>query len=152
MTDLNPDAQVIRAASRIWVDDPDALVGKRALVLEDGPTLTHGEMSYGAGYLAAERFGATIIDPRLSAVGSLAAVFENFPHIGNVLPAMGYSETQRKELAMSINGANPEVVVVGTPMDLANVVDIEAPVVRVYYEVEELTTPTLTDVVLQAIQ
>ena len=79
-------------------------------------------------------------------------MFENFPHIGNVLPAMGYSETQRKELAMSINGANPEVVVVGTPMDLANVVDIEAPVVRVYYEVEELTTPTLTDVVLQAIQ
>ena len=151
VTDLNPGAVVIRAASRIWVDDPDAMVGKRALVIEDGPTLTHGEMSYGAGYLAAERFGATIIDPRLSAVGSLAAVFENFPHIGNVLPAMGYSDVQRKELAMSIRDAQPDVVVVGTPMNLANVIDIEVPVVRVYYEVEELTSPTLTDVVLEAI-
>lgn len=152
VAELNPDAQVTRAASRIWVDAPDAIVGKRALVIEDGPTLTHGEMSYGAGLLAAQRFGATsIIDPRLSAVGSLAAVFEKFPHIGDVLPAMGYSDIQRKELAMSINNAKPEVVVIGTPMDLANVVDIEAPVVRVYYEVEELGTPILPDVVLAAI-
>lgn len=151
VAELNPNATVIRAASRIWVDDPDAIVGKRALVIEDGPTLTHGEMSYGAGYLAAERFDASIIDPRPSAVGSLAAVFEKFPHIGNVLPAMGYSEIQRKELAMSINAAAPDVVVVGTPMNLANVIDIEAPVVRVFYEVEELTAPTLTDVVLEAL-
>ena len=146
---VNPAATVIRAASKIWVDDPDAVAGKRVLVVEDGPTLTHGEMSYGAGFLAAEMFGAAeIIDPRPFAVGSLADTFAAFPHIGAVLPAMGYSDAQRLELTKSITAARPDVVVVGTPMNLAPLLELSLPTVRVFYGIEELGEPTLADVVL----
>ncbi len=149
----NPDAVVIRAASRISVDFPDLIAGKRVLVVEDGPTLTHGDMSFGAGYLAAERFGAAeIIDPRPHAIGSLADTFAAFPHIGRVLPAMGYSEMQRTELSNSIAAAKPDAVVVGTPMNLASLLDLQVPAVRVSYEIEEVGEPTLADVVLPVIR
>ena len=149
----NSDAVVIRAASRISVDFPDLIAGKRVLVVEDGPTLTHGDMSFGAGYLAAERFGAAeIIDPRPHAVGSLADTFAAFPHIGRVLPAMGYSELQRTELSKSIANAQPDAVVIGTPMNLASLLDLESPAVRVSYEIEEVGEPTLADVVLPVIR
>ena len=131
----NPDARVVHADSVITVDGD--IAGKRALVVEDGPTLTHGGASYGAGLIAAREHGAEVIDPRRSAVGSLKRVFEDYPHLEDVLPAMGYSEEQVRELEESIRNAEPEVVVSGTPHDLNRVIEIDVPVVRARYELEE---------------
>jgi predicted GTPase len=135
--ELNPKAVIIRANSPVTVDDPHALDGKRVLVIEDGPTLTHGEMTYGAGVVAARRHGAAeIVDPRPYAVGSLGDVFARYP-VGPVLPAMGYSAAQIDELERTIDAAPVDVVIIATPVDLAKVADIRKPSVRVRYELEE---------------
>jgi len=144
--ELNPDALVIEAASPLFVDDGDAIRGKRALVVEDGPTLTHGEMAYGAGWVAARRFGAAeIVDPRPYAVGSIAATYEKYPTTGDVLPAMGYGEKQVEELAATIRATEADVIVIGTPIDLTRLIEFDKPSVRVRYELQEIGNPTLED-------
>lgn len=144
---INPKAQVIEAASPLFVDDPDAIRGKRVLVVEDGPTTTHGEMGYGAGWVAAKRFGAgEIIDPRPYAVGSIKQTFAKYPKTGNVLPAMGYGDKQTRELELTINGSDADLVVIGTPIDLTRVVKIKKPYQRVRYELQEIGQPTLEEI------
>jgi predicted GTPase len=131
----NPDALVIRADSPVTLSDPEAVHGKRVLVVEDGPTLTHGEMKYGAGTVAVEQAGgASCVDPRPFAVGEIAETFRNYPDVGIVLPAMGYGGQQVKDLETTINDTDCDVVVVGTPIDLARVIDIKKPNVRVTYD------------------
>ena len=147
VAESNPSAAVIRAAGPIRVDEPDLVAGKRVLVLDDGPTITHGGMPYGAGLIAAQDLGAAeIIDPRPFAVGTIQAVYEAFPHIGAVLPAMGYGEEQQRELRETIDRAAPDTVVVGTPIDLAALLELEIPHTRVHYTVEEQDSPTLAEV------
>jgi predicted GTPase len=144
---LNPAATVIEAASPITVEDEAAIRGKRVLVIEDGPTLTHGEMAYGAGLIAAQRFGAAeIVDPRLYAVGSIAGVYAKYPTTGKVLPAMGYGDAQVAELEATINRAEVDMVVIGTPIDLGRLLKIDKPYQRVRYELEELSRPNLEDI------
>ena len=145
----NPGAKVIEAESTVRVEDPSLIEGKRVLVIEDGPTTTHGEMGFGAGLVAAQRHGAAeIIDPRPHAVGSIAAVFEKYTHLENVLPAMGYGDKQRAELRDTINAActEAETVVIGTPIDLAGVLDLQVPATRVFYDLDEIRGPTLQEV------
>jgi len=143
---LNADAVVIEAASPLFVEDGESLRGKRVLVVEDGPTLTHGEMAYGAGWVAARRFGAEIVDPRPYAVGSIADTYEKYPTTGEVLPAMGYGEEQVAELAETIDSADVDAVVIGTPIDLRRLIEIGKPSIRVRYELQEIGEPTLEDV------
>lgn len=144
----NPMAQVIETACRVIVRDPESIAGKRVLVIEDGPTLTHGEMPYGAGVVAAKQCNAAaLIDPRPYAVGSIKATFEKFPHLGNLLPAMGYSETQRHELEETIQRVPCDVVLVATPIDLARTIRIEKPSIRVRYEVEEVGAPAIRQLI-----
>jgi predicted GTPase len=142
----NPKAVIIEGASPLFVDDPSAIQGKRVLVVEDGPTLTHGEMAYGAGYIAARRFGAAeIVDPRPFAVGSIKATFDKYPTTGPILPAMGYGEMQTKELEETINKSDVDLVIIGTPIDLTRVININKPSQRVRYELQEIGQPTLED-------
>jgi predicted GTPase len=144
---LNPGATVVEAASPLFVEDPAAIAGRRVLVVEDGPTLTHGEMAYGAGFLAARRFGAKeIVDPRPFAVRSIAATYEKYPKTGPILPAMGYGEAQIRDLEETIDRADVDLVVVGTPIDLTRVLKLKKPYQRVRYELQELTKPTLEDI------
>lgn len=144
----NSSAAIIEADLEVSVDDPSAIEGKRVLVVDDGPTLTHGGMAYGAGMVAAERCGAAeIIDPRGHAVGTIAAAFEAFGHLGKVLPALGYSDAQRAELAESIRNAAPDVVVDGSPANLARVLALDVPVVRVSYRFSQLGGPSIFDMV-----
>ncbi len=144
---VNPKAILIEAASPLFIDTPDAIRGKRVLVVEDGPTLTHGEMAYGAGWLAAQKFGAAeIVDPRPYAVGSIRETFRKYYHLSEILPAMGYGDQQVKELEDTINAVDCDVVVIGTPIDLTRVVKIEKPSVRVRYDLQEIGMPTLEDV------
>jgi predicted GTPase len=147
---LNPRALIIEAASPIMVDDPKMIKGKRVLVVEDGPTVTHGGMTYGAGTIAAEDYGAAeIIDPRPHAVGSIAETFAKYSHIGKLLPAMGYSKEQVSELEKTIERSGCEVVVSGTPVDLRRVIKVKVPIARVYYELEEIGRPTLEEIIEQ---
>jgi predicted GTPase len=144
---LNPDAAIVEAASPITVRTPQEIRGKRVLVVEDGPTLTHGEMAYGAGVVAARRFGAAeIIDPRPYAVRSIQQTFEKYPTIGPLLPAMGYGDEQIKDLEETIANTPAEMVIVGTPIDLRRVVDIRQPCQRVRYELQEIGRPTLEEI------
>jgi predicted GTPase len=144
---VNPDATVVEAASPIFVDNPAAIKGKSVLVIEDGPTLTHGEMAYGAGVVAARRFGASeIIDPRPYAVGSIIATYQKYPTTGAVLPAMGYGAEQMRELGETINNTPCDLVLVATPIDLRRVVEINRPSQRVRYELQEIGQPTLVDI------
>jgi predicted GTPase len=144
---VNPGAQIVEAASPIFVDDAKAIHGKRVLVVEDGPTLTHGEMAYGAGAVAARRYGAAeIIDPRPYAVGSIAETFAKYPTTGPVLPAMGYGEEQIHELEETINATPADLVIIGTPIDLRRVVKIEPPADRVRYELQVIGQPTLEEI------
>ncbi len=139
-----PNAIVVDAASPIAVDDTSVIKGKRVLVVEDGPTLTHGEMKLGAGTVAALKFGAAeIIDPRPFVVGKLAETFEIYPNIGTLLPAMGYSKQQLKDLETSINNTDCDSVVIGTPIDLQRIVNIKKPSTRVYYDLQEIGQPDL---------
>ena len=143
----NPEAIVIDAASPITVDKPQEIRGKRALVIEDGPTLTHGNMKYGAGVVAAKKFGASaLVDPREAAVGRIAETFRIYPEIGTLLPAMGYSEQQIEDLETTINKTECDVVVIATPIDLRRLIDIKHPTVRVGYELQEIGAPTLESV------
>lgn len=143
---LNPRAKVFEAASRVSVATPELINGRRVLVVEDGPTLTHGEMSYGAGVVAARLYGASeLVDPRPYAVGSIRSTFEKFSQLTNLLPAMGYSSMQRHELEETIKRVPCDVVLVATPIDLARVIKLSKPYLRVSYEVEELTHPGLAE-------
>jgi predicted GTPase len=143
---LNPGATVIKAASPVTVDNPDLLAGKRVLVVEDGPTLTHGEMKYGAGVVAARQGGATVVDPRPYAVGTLKETYEKYD-VGAVLPAMGYSAQQLDEMRQTIDAADCDLVVIATPIDLRSLIDVSKPAVRVTYELQEQEgSPTIRDV------
>jgi len=145
--ELNPNAQVIEAASPIYVEDGGQVRGKRVLVVEDGPTLTHGEMAYGAGWVAAKRYGAAeIIDPRPFAVGSIRNTFAKYPTTGAVLPAMGYGAEQTRELAETIRNTPADIVLVASPIDLRRLIEIDKPALRVRYELQEIGEPTLADV------
>jgi predicted GTPase len=144
---VNEKAEIIMAASPVTVDKPAAVRGKKVLVVEDGPTLTHGEMKYGAGTVAARQLGAAeLIDPRPFAVGEIAATFAKYPNVGVLLPAMGYSEQQLRDLETTINASGADVVVIGTPMDLRRIIDIKLPAVQVRYDLQEIGSPTLEDV------
>jgi predicted GTPase len=144
---VNPGAVIIEAASPLLVENPDIIRGKRVLVVEDGPTLTHGEMTYGAGVMAAEKYGAAeIIDPRPWVTGTIEATFKKYPGIGKLLPAMGYGDQQVKDLEQTINSVDCDAVVVGTPIDLAKIIKINKPSVRVQYKLQEIGEPTLKDV------
>lgn len=147
VSDLNPQAEIIEAASPIQVDDPEAIRGKRVLVVEDGPTLTHGDMAYGAGWIAAREFGAReIVDPRPYARGSISAAYDKYPTTGMVLPAMGYGPEQMEELEQTINSADVELVVIGTPIDLGKLLNLDKPYQNVRYELEEIGQPRLPEI------
>jgi predicted GTPase len=144
---INPDAKVIEAESTVSVDDPQQIRGKRVLVVEDGPSVTHGQMPYGAGEIASEKYhAAETVDPRPHAVGSIAETFEKYPHLEKILPAMGYSDKQVAELQETINACDCDVVVAGTPIDLSRVVTVNKPIVRVKYELQEIGEPNLETV------
>jgi predicted GTPase len=144
---LNPDAKVIDAASPTFVEDGDAIRGKRVLVIEDGPTLTHGEMTFGAGVVAAQKFGAAeMIDPRPYAVGSIIDTFKKYPKTGALLPAMGYGDKQRADLQQTISHTPADLIIVATPIDLTRVIKLDKPFRRVRYELQELGNPTVADV------
>jgi predicted GTPase len=149
---VNPNATILRAHSKLTVADPSLIAGKRVLVVEDGPTTTHGGMPLGAGTVAAQRGGAAeLIDPRPFAVGSLAQTFQDYPRIGPLLPAMGYGEAQIRDLEATINASDADAVVIGTPIDLTRVLTIDKPHTRVTYELEEVGSPTLIDVLTPAL-
>ena len=146
---VNPTAPIVRAASPVRLDDAAAVAGRRALVIEDGPTITHGGMAYGAGYLAAIAVGADIVDPRSAAAAEIRAVFDAYPHIGKVLPAVGYGSAQLRALAATINHAVADVVVSATPVDLARLLRIDKKIVRARYEFAETGDPMLSAIVDQ---
>ena len=142
----NPSAIIIDARSVIKVNRPDLIKGKRVLVVEDGPTLTHGGMPFGAGMLAAVQYKAKPVDPRPYAVGSLRDVFKTYKHLKKVLPAMGYGEQQIKELEQTINSTPADAVISGTPIDLRRIIRTNKPIVRIRYELQEIGKPTLSDI------
>jgi predicted GTPase len=143
----NPDATVIKAKSPIQVEEGEKIAGRKVLVVEDGPTLTHGEMRYGAGIVAAEQYkAAEIIDPRPYAVGSIKSTFEKYTHLDRVLPAMGYGEKQIEELKETINKADCDLVISGTPIDLGKLIQTNKPMLRVTYNLEEIGSPDLREV------
>ncbi len=145
--EVNPNATVIDAASPIFVDEYEKIKGKKVLVVEDGPTLTHGEMAYGAGVVAAQKFGAAdLVDPRPYTVGTITDTFKKYPEIGTLLPAMGYGAQQIKDLEETINKTEADVVIIGTPIDLRKIITINKPAVRVTYELAEIGKPNLKDV------
>jgi predicted GTPase len=144
---VNPKAVVIEAASPVVVENPEAIRGKRVLVVEDGPTLTHGEMRYGAGVIAAQRFGAaSLVDPRPFAVGSIARTFQKYKGIGTLLPAVGYGETQMDELRQTIERVDCDLVLIATPIDLRRTIHFDKPALRVSYELQEIGKPDLDEV------
>jgi predicted GTPase len=150
IVELNPTAMILSANSALTLDHPEIVAGARVLVVEDGPTLTHGGMKYGAGTVAAQRAGAVqIVDPRPFVTGTIARVFETYD-VGAVLPAEGYSPVQLAELELAIARTPCDAVVIGTPMDLRHVITIDKPTTRVTYELEEVGTPSLRDVLASA--
>ncbi|NLB17933.1 MAG: GTPase [Syntrophomonadaceae bacterium] len=149
----NPGAEIIMANSPITIDEPELMKGKKVLVVEDGPTLTHGGMAYGAGVIAAEKYGAAeLIDPRPYAVGSIKKTFEKYNHLSRLLPAMGYGQTQIAELAETINNSPAELVVIGTPIDLRRILTLGKPAVRVRYDLEEVGTPRLEELLKEIVK
>ena len=149
---INPRATVIQAASPVTVDHPEMIRGKRVLVIEDGPTVTHGQMAYGAGHVAARQFGAgQIVDPRPYATGSIRGVFEKYTHLTDVLPAMGYGKRQIRELEATVERVDCDLVIVGTPIDLRRVIHISQPSVRVLYELDERDKNVLPELVKRAV-
>jgi len=144
---VNPKAAIIDAASPLFVERPAQIKGKRVLVIEDGPTVTHGEMEYGAGFVAAVKYGAKeIMDPRPFAVGSIKQTFEKYDHITDVLPAMGYSDKQRRELQQTINDSDCELVVSGTPIDISRILKVKKKIIRVKYDLQVIGRPDLVEV------
>ncbi|MBD3168574.1 MAG: GTPase [candidate division Zixibacteria bacterium] len=147
---VNPEAYIVEAASPITVDKPELILDKDVLVVEDGPTLTHGEMTYGAGVVAAQKYGAaSLVDPRPYTVKSISETFEKYPEIGTLLPAMGYGDKQMKDLETTINRAKCDTVIIATPIDLRRVINIKKKTVRVGYDLQEIGHPNLEDI-LQA--
>jgi predicted GTPase len=145
--EINPTAIIVDGASPVTVSNPELLLNKRALVVEDGPTLTHGEMQYGAGVVAAEKFGISeLVDPRPFTVGKISETFEKYENIGVLLPAMGYGDEQMRDLETTINNTDCDVVVIGTPIDLSRITNIKHPTVRVTYDLQEIGHPNLDDV------
>ncbi|WP_440897527.1 cyclic 2,3-diphosphoglycerate synthase [Amphibacillus sp. Q70] len=150
---VSPMSKIIKAESTITVDKPELIKGKRVLVVEDGPTLTHGEMKIGAGTVAAKRLGATeVVDPSPYLVGSLQDTFETYPHIENLLPAMGYGEKQLKDLEATINQVDCDAVIIGTPIDLSRVISINKPTTRINYDLDEVDGPSLDTVLTEFIK
>ncbi len=149
---VNPNAIIIEAASPLTVDDMDIIKGKRVIVVEDGPTVTHGDMPFGAGYVAARKAGAIIVDPRPFAVGSIKETFEKYMHLEDVLPAMGYGETQVKELEQTINKSDVDAIVIGTPIDLGKLIKINKPNTRVRYDLQEIGRPNLEDILSEFVK
>lgn len=146
----NPKAKIIETACRVSVATPESIRGRRVLVVEDGPTLTHGEMQYGAGVVAARQFGAAeLVDPRPYAIGSLRSMYEKYPRLTNLLPAMGYSTMQMQELEETINVVPCDLVLVATPIDLARIIKLNKSHLRVTYEVEEVGHPVLAELLAQ---
>jgi predicted GTPase len=144
------DAKIVLAASPFHVDDADAIRGKRVLAIEDGPTLTHGEMAFGAAVLAAKQYGAAdLVDPRPFAVGSIAETFAAYPHVGPLLPAMGYGQNQVDELRETIERSDADLVLIGTPIDLRRLIDLDKPALRVTYRLQPIGEPTLEDVLAE---
>lgn len=144
---VNESAQIIEASSPLTVEDPSVISGQKVLAIEDGPTVTHGEMDLGAGTLAAKKYGAAkLIDPKPHAAGSLKETFREYPHIPELLPAMGYGPDQIDDLKETINNCSPEGVVIGTPIDLRRLIDFDVPTTRVTYELQELGSPNLEDI------
>lgn len=144
---VNPTAAIIKAESKITVDNPSLIEGKRVLVVEDGPTLTHGEMKLGAGTIAAQRFGAKeMVDPRPYTVGKLTETFNTYTDIGKLLPAMGYGEQQLRDLEETINKTDCDAVIIGTPIDLTRIININKPCTRVHYELDEVGSPNLDEI------
>jgi predicted GTPase len=147
INDLVPNAIVVDAASTLTVDDASVIKGKRVLVVEDGPTLTHGGMKYGAGMVAAQKYGAVeFVDPRPYITGKLDETFEKYPDIGILLPAMGYSDQQLKDLETTINSTDCDSVVIGTPIDLSKIIKIDKPNTRVHYNLQEIGQPDLVGI------
>lgn len=150
---VNSDATIIKAKSKITVDQPEIIKGKKVLVVEDGPTLTHGEMAIGAGTVAAKRLKAKeLVNPRSSASGSLIDTFTTYPHLGNVLPAMGYGKKQLKDLEETINRVACDSVIIGTPIDLSRIIQINKPHTRVHYDLDEDGSPNLKEILHDFIQ
>ena len=150
---LAPDAQLIEAASPLTVDQPELIRGKKVLVVEDGPTLTHGGMKYGAGVVAAQKYGAKeLVDPRRYSVGSISETFVKYPEIGILLPAMGYGEKQIKELETTINAIECDLVIIGTPIDLTRIIKINKKSIRVKYDLQEIGRPDLEEILNQKIK
>ena len=150
---VNPEAIVVDGASPIRVDDPGIIRGKRVLVVEDGPTLTHGEMKLGAGVVAAQKYGAReLVDPRPFTVGKLSETFEIYPKIGTLLPAMGYGQEQLKDLETTINNSDCDSVIIGTPIDLNRLIEIKKPNTRVYYDLQEIGEPNLEGILNEFVQ
>ncbi len=150
---LAPEAILIEAASPLTIDHPELIRGKRVLVVEDGPTLTHGEMKFGAGIVAAQKYGAKeIIDPRPYAIGTIKDTYTKYPEIGTLLPAMGYGEKQIQELEDTINAVDCDIVIIGTPIDLSRIIKINKKSIRVKYELQEIGRPNLEEVLSQKIK
>jgi predicted GTPase len=144
---INPQAAIIEAASPLFVQDPSGIHGKRVLVIEDGPTLTHGDMAYGAGWVAARRFGAAeVVDPRPFAVGSIADTYKKYPSTGPILPAMGYGDEMVHDLEQTINNSDVDMVISATPIDLTRIINVNKPMQRVRYELQEIGKPSLEDI------
>ena len=144
---MNPKAIIIESNSVVTVEEPEKVKGKKVIVVEDGPTLTHGGTSYGAGTIAARQLNCEIIDPRPYAVGTIKETYKEFPNLGKVLPAMGYSEEQMKELEDTINKAEVDAILVGTPFDLARLLKINKPSTRVRYTIQEIGKPDLKEII-----
>ena len=142
---LNPDAIKIYTNSVVTVEDTQKIKGKKVIVVEDGPTLTHGNMSYGAGYVAAKNNGAIIVDPRPYLSGSMKTLFEEFPQITEIVPAMGYNDQQIKDMEDTLNKAEAEVIIDGSPIDLEKLIKINKPIVRVSYDIEAIKSPTIEE-------
>jgi predicted GTPase len=150
---VNPNAVVVEAASALYIDDPSVVKGKKVLAVEDGPTLTHGEMTIGAGVVAAKKYGAVgLVDPRPYTVGKISETFESYPEIGTLLPAMGYGDQQLKDLEETINNTDCDSVIIGTPIDLGRIINIKKPHTRVYYDLQEIGCPNLMDVLMDFLE
>jgi len=144
---INPNATIIRASSEIYADEPELIKGRKAVIVEDGPTVTHGGLGYGAAYVAAKKYGAEIIDPRPYAVGYLRLIYEKYSHLKHVVPTLGYSSQQIRDFEETLNKIPADVIISGTPFNMLNMVKVNKPVVHVRYEVKELNRPTINEIV-----
>ncbi|RLG71715.1 MAG: GTPase, partial [Thermoprotei archaeon] len=144
---INPKATIIRATSDIIIDNPELIKGRKAVIVEDGPTVTHGGLHFGAAYVAAKKFGAKIVDPRPYAVGYLKAVYEKYPHLKYIVPTLGYSLDQMKDFEETLNKIPAEIIISSTPFNMANIIKVNKPIIHVKYEIRELNRPTISEII-----